>query len=114
MRSGGEASALVRAGGARLRQGYGGSAVARENDASGGWRAPAPVEKSESGRSGRSGKSGGEELFTRQASQTYQAHPTYLAYWDRDEWDVSLSDGAVYRIFQDRDTQGWFIDAIAD
>jgi protein ImuB len=34
--------------------------------------------------------------------------------WDRDEWDVALSDGAVYRIFQDRDTAGWFIDAIVD
>jgi hypothetical protein len=34
--------------------------------------------------------------------------------WSRDEWDVSLSDGAVYRIFQDRDTTRWFIDAIVD
>jgi protein ImuB len=34
--------------------------------------------------------------------------------FNRDEWDVSLSDGAVYRIFQDRDTNGWFIDAIVD
>ena len=34
--------------------------------------------------------------------------------WDRDEWDVALSDGAVYRIFQDRDTEAWFIDAIVD
>jgi hypothetical protein len=34
--------------------------------------------------------------------------------WNRDEWDVSLGDGAVYRIFRDRDTDGWFIDAIAD
>jgi protein ImuB len=34
--------------------------------------------------------------------------------WNRDEWDVSLSDGAVYRIFQDRDTNRWFIDAIVD
>jgi protein ImuB len=32
----------------------------------------------------------------------------------RDEWDVALSDGAVYRIFQDRDTESWFIDAIVD
>jgi len=32
----------------------------------------------------------------------------------RDEWDVALSDGAVYRIFQDRDTRSWFIDAIVD
>jgi len=25
-----------------------------------------------------------------------------------------LSDGAVYRVFRDRDTDGWFIDAIVD
>jgi protein ImuB len=35
-------------------------------------------------------------------------------YWNRDEWDVSLSDGAVYRIFRDRVTDGWWIDAIVD
>jgi protein ImuB len=34
--------------------------------------------------------------------------------WNRDEWDVSLGDGAVYRIFQDRETGGWCIDAIVD
>jgi protein ImuB len=34
--------------------------------------------------------------------------------WNRDEWDVAVSDGAVYRIFQDRVTDAWFIDAIVD
>jgi protein ImuB len=34
--------------------------------------------------------------------------------WDRDEWDVSLNDGAVYRIFCDRSTDAWFIEAIVD
>jgi hypothetical protein len=34
--------------------------------------------------------------------------------WNRDEWDVALNDGAVYRLFQDRETDGWFIDAIVD
>jgi protein ImuB len=34
--------------------------------------------------------------------------------WDRDEWDVALADGAVYRIFQDRETDGWFLEAIVD
>ncbi|MBI4485092.1 MAG: hypothetical protein HY655_03685, partial [Acidobacteria bacterium] len=34
--------------------------------------------------------------------------------WDRDEWDVALADGAVYRIFQDRRTDRWFFDAIVD
>jgi hypothetical protein len=35
-------------------------------------------------------------------------------YWDRDEWDVALGDGAVYRIFRDRESDAWFIDAIVD
>ena len=34
--------------------------------------------------------------------------------WDRDEWDVSLGDGGVYRVFRDRATDAWFIDAIVD
>jgi len=34
--------------------------------------------------------------------------------WDRDEWDVSLGDGAGYRVFRDRATDRWFIDAIVD
>jgi protein ImuB len=34
--------------------------------------------------------------------------------WDRDEWDVSLNDGAVYRIFRDRATEAWFVEAIVD
>jgi len=36
------------------------------------------------------------------------------ASWARDEWDVALSDGAVYRIFCDRDRDAWFVDAIVD
>jgi protein ImuB len=44
----------------------------------------------------------------------HATHATHQAGWDRDEWDVSLSDGAMYRIFQDRETNGWFIDAIVD
>jgi protein ImuB len=35
-------------------------------------------------------------------------------HWDRDEWDVSLGDGAVYRVCRDRDGDRWFIDAIVD
>jgi len=34
--------------------------------------------------------------------------------WNRDEWDVALTDGAVYRIFRDCDAGGWFIDGIVD
>jgi protein ImuB len=40
--------------------------------------------------------------------------PAHAARWNRDEWDVALGDGATYRIFQDRETEGWFVDAIVD
>jgi len=34
--------------------------------------------------------------------------------WNRDEWDVALGDGGIYRIFEDRDSGRWFMDAIVD
>ena len=34
--------------------------------------------------------------------------------FNKDDWDVSLNDGAAYRIFQDRATDAWFIEAIVD
>ena len=79
---------------------------------SGEWWVPA-------GRSGESGRAGGENAAHRahqtyQTDQTHLAHQAYQTSWNRDEWDVALSDGAVYRIFRDRETDGWFIDAIAD
>jgi hypothetical protein len=34
--------------------------------------------------------------------------------WDRDEWDVSLNDGATYRVYRERDTDAWFIEGVVD
>jgi hypothetical protein len=34
--------------------------------------------------------------------------------WERDEWDVTLSDGATYRVFRERDTDAWFIEGVVD
>jgi protein ImuB len=34
--------------------------------------------------------------------------------WNRDEWDVALSDGGVYRIYRDRSRGRWFVDGIVD
>ena len=39
---------------------------------------------------------------------------TSQARWDRDEWDVALSDGTVCRLFRTRDTGVWFLDAVVD
>jgi protein ImuB len=34
--------------------------------------------------------------------------------WDRDEWDVALSDGSLYRIHEDRRTGRWFLEGNYD
>jgi protein ImuB len=36
------------------------------------------------------------------------------SHWDRDEWDVALSDGSVCRLFKDRVTGTWFLDGVID
>ncbi len=34
--------------------------------------------------------------------------------WDRDEWEVALSDGGTYRVFRERDAAAWFIEGVVD
>jgi protein ImuB len=34
--------------------------------------------------------------------------------WSRDEWDVALDDGGLYRIYQEAQTQDWFVQGIYD
>ena len=34
--------------------------------------------------------------------------------WDRDEWDVTLTDGATYRVFLERESGHWFLEAVID
>jgi nucleotidyltransferase/DNA polymerase involved in DNA repair len=34
--------------------------------------------------------------------------------WNRDEWDVTLSDGGTYRVFRERDADNWFIEGVVD
>jgi protein ImuB len=92
------------------RRGFAGGSIVR---CAGPWRSSGDWWTREWGGPSESGKSGGESSV----SSTHPVYPTHLTrqtYWNREEWDVALSDGAVYRIFQDRDTEGWFIDAIVD
>jgi protein ImuB len=46
------------------------------------------------------------------------AHPAHLSHlpsvWDRDEWDVALADGTVYRIYVERDVGQWFVEGVVD
>jgi protein ImuB len=37
-----------------------------------------------------------------------------VVHWDRDEWDVALSDGSLCRLFRDRHTGVWFLEGLLD
>jgi protein ImuB len=95
------------------RRGFAGGAVVH---ASGPWRtsgewwnlgAGKAGEAGGPGEAGRPGEAGGGNAKPFQASSSQPG-------WDRDEWDVTLNDGASYRVFMDRRTGSWFIDAICD
>jgi protein ImuB len=64
---------------------------------SGQWWAAEPSGLGEAGRASEAGKAG----------KTNEP-------WDRDEWDVTVSDGATYRLFRERDANTWFIDGVLD
>jgi protein ImuB len=34
--------------------------------------------------------------------------------WDRDEWDVGVDSGAIYRLARDRATERWEVEGIVD
>ena len=90
------------------RRGFDGGTVVQ---AAGPWRTSGNWWAGEAGRAGR------DERASDLPDPAYLAHPPYppsFTSWSRDEWDVALSDGAVYRIFKDHETEAWFIDAIVD
>jgi len=90
------------------RRGYAGGSVLH---AAGPWRTSGAWWAGEAGRAGRAGR---EPRLRDLPVPPFRPVPPILPYWNRDEWDVSLSDGGVYRIFRDRDADAWFIDGIFD
>jgi protein ImuB len=95
------------------RRGFAGGAVTR---CAGPWRTSGNWWGGEAGRAGQAGAAETTGAETPQVRSVPPIPPILpiLPHWNRDEWDVALNDGAVYRIFQDRVTDAWFIDAIVD
>jgi protein ImuB len=91
------------------RRGFAGGTVVA---CAGPWRTSGDWWASKAGKAGEAGKAGKAGEAGKAGKAGTKTLP--LRAWHRDEWDVALSDGAVYRIFQDRDTEGWFVDAIVD
>jgi protein ImuB len=90
------------------RRGFAGGAVLH---CVGPWRTSGHWWTGEAGRAGAAGREAGAGVPP--PLPPIPPVPPLLP-WDRDEWDVSLNDGGVYRIFRDRARDAWFIDAIVD
>jgi protein ImuB len=77
---------------------------------SGGWWVEAAAAKARDGDHGLVSPKprGGEESGLARRSAQREGG------WDRDEWDVTLTDGATYRVFRERDTDAWFIEGVVD
>jgi protein ImuB len=56
------------------------------------------------------------ETRTSETDESASGRPasTVSQTWDRDEWDVALPDGTTYRVFQDRQTQQWWLEGEVD
>src|SRR5262249_24439978 len=98
------------------RRGFAGGAVTR---CAGPWRSSGDWWAGQAGGASQAGGAGKAGVETLQVRSVPPVPPIPLILpltpaWNRDEWDVALNDGAVYRIFQDRVTDAWFIDAIVD
>jgi protein ImuB len=59
------------------------------------------------------GDDGGHGAVPRGGGGPLQRNPGETG-WDRDEWDVTLTDGATYRVFHERDSDHWFLEGIVD
>jgi protein ImuB len=93
------------------RRGFAGGSVV---SCAGPWRTSGEWWAEKAGGAGGAGQAGRAGAENQQSVPPIQPIPPIPPPWDRDEWDVSLSDGAMYRLFRNRDTDGWFIDAIVD
>jgi protein ImuB len=95
------------------RRGFAGGAVVR---CVGPWRTSGEWWNADTRKSQKSEvRSQKSEVRNPEALQTsdFRLQTSHVT-WNRDEWDVSLDDGAMYRIFRDRESDTWWIDAIAD
>jgi hypothetical protein len=43
-----------------------------------------------------------------------QPHPPHQPPWDRDEWDVAMTDGTIYRLVVEREVGQWFLEGVID
>jgi protein ImuB len=85
------------------RQGFTSGAIVQ---AAGPWRTSGNWWEIDKGQVGRVG----------QVGKPHPPHPPDPLHqpWDRDEWDVAMSDGTVYRLVVEREVGQWFLEGVID
>lgn len=48
------------------------------------------------------------------SSREVFSHSRQGSPWDRDEWDIAMADGTVYRLFVEREVGQWFLEGVFD
>lgn len=85
------------------RQGFTSGAITQ---AAGPWRTSGDWwQEREAGQVGRVG-----QVNSHPPNQPYQPDQP----WDRDEWDVAMQDGTVYRLVVEREVGQWFLEGVID
>lgn len=57
----------------------------------------------------------GDDWSSSEHSSFRPSHPAHSAQpWDRDEWDVAMHDGTIYRLSVERSAGQWFLEGIID
>ena len=94
------------------RRGVTGGAVVQ---AAGPWRTSGEWWNDGLGQVGQVGQVGDAgQLINNSFDSPHPPHPPHPTHWDRDEWDIAIADGTVYRIFVEREVGQWFIEGVVD
>jgi protein ImuB len=83
------------------RHGVSGGAITR---AAGPWRT-----SGQWWQMGQVGEVGQVGQVGQSSSRPHQIQP-----WDRDEWDIAMADGTIYRLAVEREVGQWFLEGIVD
>jgi protein ImuB len=94
-----------------VRRGLSGGAV---DSCAGPWRTSGGWWETGAWLASRSLTSAERDVRLRQASGGQPPRGRVSGGWNRDEWDVALTDGPTYRLFRERHSDKWFLEGVVD
>ena len=104
------------------RQGFSSGAIAQAAGpwrTSGNWWSPPSQPEAATARPRHSAERAAAGAAPEEAGELRRDHRAEAAFgreggWDRDEWDVAMHDGTVYRLVVEREVGQWFLEGVID